>query len=121
MQPLRRGDDRAQLPPGGEDVVVFVLGQAETDEDARRLTQFYSEAGRADSALEEVRAAWDRTLGAVQVRTPDAALDLMLNRWLIYQALGVPDVGPDRVLPVGRRIRLPRPVAGRDGACLRRR
>ncbi len=76
-----------ELPPGGEDVVVFLLGQAETDEDARRLTQFYSEAGRADSALEEVRAEWDRTLGAIQVRTPDAALDLMLNRWLIYQAL----------------------------------
>ena len=38
-------------------------------------------------ALEEVQAGWDRILGAVQVRTPDPALDLMLNRWLIYQAL----------------------------------
>jgi cellobiose phosphorylase len=76
-----------ELPPGSEDVVVFLLGQAETEEDARRLTQFYSEVGRADIALEEVSAGWDRILGTVQVRTPDAALDLMLNRWLIYQAL----------------------------------
>ena len=29
---------------------------------------------------------------------------------------GVPPVGPQRLLPVGRRLRLPRPVAGRDGA-----
>ena len=76
-----------ELPPGGEDVVVFLLGQAETEEDARALIRFYGEAGRADSTLEEVTAGWDRILGTIQVRTPDPALDLMLNRWLIYQAL----------------------------------
>ena len=76
-----------ELPPGGEDVVVFLLGQTETEEDARRLIRFYGEAGRADSTLEEVTAGWDRILGTIQVSTPDPALDLMLNRWLIYQAL----------------------------------
>ena len=76
-----------ELPPGGEDVVVFLLGQAETEEDARRLIRFYGEDGRADSTLEEVTAGWDRILGTIQVSTPDPALDLMLNRWLIYQAL----------------------------------
>jgi cyclic beta-1,2-glucan synthetase len=76
-----------ELPPGGEDVVVFLLGQAETEGDARRLIRFYGEAGRADSTLEEVSARWDRILGTIQVSTPDPALDLMLNRWLIYQAL----------------------------------
>ena len=76
-----------ELPPGGEDEVVFVLGQAESEEEARRLVRFYCEAGRVDQALAEVQAEWDGILGAVQVRTPDPALDLMLNRWLIYQVL----------------------------------
>jgi cellobiose phosphorylase len=76
-----------ELPPGGKDDVVFLLGQAESEEEARRLVRSYGDARRAKQMLEEVQAGWDRILGAVQVRTPDAALDLMLNRWLLYQVL----------------------------------
>jgi cellobiose phosphorylase len=76
-----------QISPGGTDEIVFVLGQAESREEARRLAGAYAEPRAAQEALEEVQALWDRTLGAIQVHTPDAALDLMLNRWLLYQAL----------------------------------
>ena len=78
---------RLELPPGGEDEVVFILGQAESEDEARRLVRYHTEAGRAQQVLEKVRAEWDRILGAIQVRTPDPALDVMLNRWLIYQTL----------------------------------
>ena len=76
-----------EVPPGGEEEIVFLLGQAETPDDARRLVRAYAEPGRVQAALEEAGALWDRILGTVQVRTPDPAMDLMLNRWLIYQAL----------------------------------
>ncbi len=31
---------------------------------------------------------WDEVLGTVQVKTPDRALDILVNRWLPYQTLG---------------------------------
>ena len=40
-----------------------------------------------DGALRTVMEHWDDVLGAVQVTTPDRAMNIMLNRWLLYQTL----------------------------------
>src|SRR5262249_54036265 len=53
----------------------------------RGLLGTYTARGRAGEALAEVQRLWDRILGAIQVTTPDAGLDLMVNRWLLYQVL----------------------------------
>jgi cellobiose phosphorylase len=37
--------------------------------------------------LESVWQYWKRTLGAVQVETPDPAVNVLANGWLLYQAL----------------------------------
>ncbi|MEI9982613.1 MAG: hypothetical protein WDN69_05025 [Aliidongia sp.] len=37
--------------------------------------------------LGAVTEFWDEALGTVQVTTPDRAMDIMLNRWLLYQTL----------------------------------
>ena len=37
--------------------------------------------------MSEVTRYWDDVLGAVQVKTPDRTMDIMLNGWLLYQTL----------------------------------
>ncbi len=78
---------RFRLDPGQETEVVFLLGQAVNVDEVRRLLREHREPGRVAHVWKEVRDAWDRILNAVQVKTPNAALDLMLNRWLLYQTL----------------------------------
>ena len=75
------------LAPGQTEEVVFVLGQADTLERVRQLTASYTLPGRPEEALQKVKQLWDLILGAVQVTTPDAGLNLMVNRWLPYQVL----------------------------------
>lgn len=75
-----------ELRPGGRMDVVFFLGQAENANQARALVNRYRTVN-LDEILGEVIRSWDDLLGAVQVRTPDPSMDLLLNRWLLYQTL----------------------------------
>ncbi len=75
-----------ELEPGETVELVFLLGQAATAADAQALIARYR-AADLDAVLRRVVAHWDDVLGAVQVKTPDRSMDLMLNRWLLYQTL----------------------------------
>ncbi len=67
--------------------IVFTLGAAKNEEEARRLILRTRGAGNSYKALEDVWHYWSRTLGAVHVETPDAAVNFLANGWLIYQTL----------------------------------
>jgi cyclic beta-1,2-glucan glucanotransferase len=75
-----------ELKPGGAVEIVFFLGQAATAADAQSLIARYR-AADLDAVLREVAGYWDEVLGTVQVKTPDRSMDIMLNRWLLYQTL----------------------------------
>jgi cyclic beta-1,2-glucan synthetase len=66
--------------------IVFFLGQCPSVEEARAVIIRYREAS-LDTVFKEVVDHWDRLLGAVQIKTPDRAMDIMLNGWLLYQTL----------------------------------
>jgi cyclic beta-1,2-glucan synthetase len=75
-----------RLGAGATTEVVFFLGQAATKADAQSLVAKYRNAD-LDAVFSAVTGQWDQTLGAVQVKTPDRALDILFNRWLPYQTL----------------------------------
>jgi cyclic beta-1,2-glucan synthetase len=75
------------LDPGAERVVAGLLGDAGNIEEVRTLVARYRDPAAMDQALHEVRAFWQEILGTVIVRTPDRAIDVLLNGWLLYQTL----------------------------------
>src|SRR5229473_540544 len=75
-----------ELEPNGATEIVFFLGEAATAEDALALITRYR-AADLGAVLDAVTRHWDETLGAVQVKTPDRSMDILLNRWLLYQTL----------------------------------
>ena len=76
-----------ELAEGQEREIVFVFGAASSTDEAQHLIQQFGGSAGARLALEAVREHWNRTLGAVQVETPDPALDVLANGWLVYQTL----------------------------------
>jgi cyclic beta-1,2-glucan synthetase len=74
------------LAPGASAEIVVLLGQTASLDDARLLIAKYRVAD-LDAVLRTVTDFWSATLNTVQVRTPDRALDVMLNAWLPYQTL----------------------------------
>ncbi|WP_449041991.1 GH36-type glycosyl hydrolase domain-containing protein [Paracoccus sp. (in: a-proteobacteria)] len=75
-----------ELAPGESAEVVSFLGQAGSAEGVRELVRRYR-AADLDGVLAEVEAHWARLLTKVQVETPDRAMDVMLNGWLLYQTI----------------------------------
>jgi cyclic beta-1,2-glucan synthetase len=75
-----------ELDPGATAEIVFFLGEETSGSAALALIERYRSTD-LDGVLTSVKAHWDEVLGAVQIRTPDRAMDLMLNRWLLYQTL----------------------------------
>ena len=86
LDPCGALQTRLELRPNGHLEIVFLLGDAATVADARQLIARYRTAD-LDAVLRAVTGLWDDVLGAVQVRTPDRSMDILLNRWLLYQTL----------------------------------
>ena len=87
LDPLGALETRIVLEPGESREVTFLLGHASNREEAAALVHRYTEADAVGTALREVEAHWDELCGKISVKTPDPSLDLLTNRWLLYQAL----------------------------------
>jgi cyclic beta-1,2-glucan synthetase len=76
------------LADGQQHETVFRLGATRDAEVTGRLVQRFRGPAAARDALDAVVRYWRHTLSAVQVQTPDVALNVLTNGWLVYQTLG---------------------------------
>lgn len=75
------------LAEGQTREIVFTLGAGQDSHDAEILAQRYYGSAAAEDVLFAVRQYWRNILSAVQVTTPDPAVDILANGWLLYQTL----------------------------------
>jgi cyclic beta-1,2-glucan synthetase len=86
LDPCAALQTQLELEPNGQAEIVFFLGETATRADALALIARYRRTD-LDVVFRAVTGFWDDVLGAVQVSTPDRSMDLLLNRWLLYQTL----------------------------------
>jgi cyclic beta-1,2-glucan synthetase len=74
------------MQPGARMEVTFFLGQAASREEAIALLKQYR-AANLDTVLSDVKKQWEGILETVQITTPQRSMDILVNRWLLYQTL----------------------------------
>ncbi|MHB1189097.1 GH36-type glycosyl hydrolase domain-containing protein [Thiobacillus sp.] len=87
LDPCAAIQTRIDLAAGQTREIVFVFGAAANADEARHFIQRFGGRASARQALETVWEHWNHTLGAVNVDTPDRALNVLANGWLVYQTL----------------------------------
>ncbi|HET6198219.1 MAG TPA: glucoamylase family protein [Acetobacteraceae bacterium] len=77
---------RFELAPGASTSFTMLLGEAGSVEAARELVKRHR-ASDLDAQLADSAARWSAITDHIQVKTPDRAFDIVMNGWLLYQAL----------------------------------
>jgi len=75
------------LTPGEEKTITFILGQEKSAESAVNLVQNFNKSEKIEDSWIKSKGKWESLLNTLHVSTPDPNLDIILNGWLLYQAL----------------------------------
>jgi cyclic beta-1,2-glucan synthetase len=78
-----------ELDDGQEHETIFRLGVTgrRGADDASKTVKSFRGSTIAQSVLDAVQKYWHKTLGTIQVETPDQSLNVLTNGWLLYQTL----------------------------------
>ncbi|WP_162179865.1 GH36-type glycosyl hydrolase domain-containing protein [Bryobacter aggregatus] len=73
------------LDPGQSQDLTVALGEASSVDEVRKVAQILRDPQRVEQCNRLTREFWNQHLGAVQVKTPVASVNYMINGWLLYQ------------------------------------
>lgn len=67
--------------------VLFGLGQSSDLAEITRIRYKYKDISKVSEELAKIKDHWDKIFGVVKVKTKDAAIDYLVNGWLLYQTI----------------------------------
>jgi cellobiose phosphorylase len=76
-----------ELNPNESDELSFFIGIKKNINEIKKTIKKYQESAKIHSALDDVKNSWLNKFDKLTVNTPDEALNLMVNKWLKYQAI----------------------------------
>ncbi|MCK6601208.1 MAG: glycosyl transferase family 36 [Bacteroidetes bacterium] len=76
-----------QITPGETYRYQYFAGIQEKREDIASVTARFNSGSKVDEALAGVKAYWAGLLGTLEIETPDAEMNLFINKWVRYQAI----------------------------------
>ncbi len=76
-----------ELENGQERKLIFKIGAGKDLREAVDIVKRFQGSPAASKALQQVHEFWGKTLGNVQVETPDPSINILSNGWLLYQVL----------------------------------
>jgi cellobiose phosphorylase len=88
MDPCAAFQQLLWLAPGEVKEVTFLLGCGKTEKETEELISKYQDFRNVKNEMDRTRQFWEEISSAINVKTPEPSLDLLLNYWLPYQALG---------------------------------
>ncbi len=75
------------LAPGETKEFFMLLGQGDNMEEVDGILSKFSSFAAVENAFKDSQVYWDLLLGGLQIQTPDEAMNILVNNWLLYQTL----------------------------------
>jgi cyclic beta-1,2-glucan synthetase len=87
FDPCAAIQSKIHLRPYSDHTFLILMGQAADTHEVRTLLNQYGKYPSVEKAFVQVEQFWEDTLDTIRVKTPDPTFDLLMNRWLLYQAI----------------------------------
>jgi len=65
----------------------FILGLKKEYDEILQVQKSYTNFASVDKEFDRVKSEWDKILSTLEIQTPDESINLLVNRWLKYQAI----------------------------------
>ncbi len=76
-----------EIAAGDTHEIIFLLGEEANIEYSRHLINKFRSIAEVTDEFKRVVKFWNETTNAIEVKTPNESMNLILNRWLVYQTL----------------------------------